>query len=578
MLDPVSAIAFEMQTSKGVFALLLGSGVSIAAKIPTGWDITLDLVEQVATMRNETCGVDRAAWYQTTFGRQPDYSELLDQLATTPALRQEIIKKYIEPTEGEQARGDKQPTAAHHAIARLMASGHIRVVLTTNFDRLLEQALAELGVHPVVISSADQVAGAAPLVHAGPMIVKLHGDYLDTRIRNTAGELATYEAAIEQLLDRVLDEFGLIVCGWSAEWDVALKAAIDRAPSRRYPMYWTSYGEPRTVAAALVDRRKGRVVPIAGADAFFDDLAEKVRLIEDMRRPHPASVDIAVAMLKEYLPEQRHQIRLHDLIAGEIERVIRQLDGPGFSTDAWSSAVFADQTTRYISALSTLLPMAYAAGVWSTPEQAHQWVDAAKIFGARMRGAGGSTPLVNLRAFPATLLMYAFCLGAVVGRRPLLIGIMLGTVMDFGNINGGRMALSDRLNIAVVIDDGGQDRFKSIPAYAKARLPGSAMIAAVLKPLAVNDLRDDDAFASAFAKLELAIGFGWLERRSDSEDWVPPGLYAFKSSLSSSILTGWNEDYATNGMQAELPVMAGLATAPKFEQMKDLVKRFGNIA
>jgi hypothetical protein len=62
-----------------------------------------------------------------------------------------------------------------------------------------------------VISSVDHVAGAVPLVHAGPVIVKLHGDYLDTRIRNTAGELSVYEPALDALLDRVLDEFGLVI-------------------------------------------------------------------------------------------------------------------------------------------------------------------------------------------------------------------------------------------------------------------------------------------------------------------------------------------------------------------------------
>lgn len=37
------------------------------------------------------------------------------------------------------------------------------------------------------------------------------------------------------------------------------------------------------------------------------------------------------------------------------------------------------------------------------------------------------------------------------------------------------------------------------------------------------------------------------------------------------------EDYAKNGMQAELPIMAGLSTAPKFDQMSSLLKRFGSI-
>ncbi|WP_051888053.1 hypothetical protein [Caballeronia sordidicola] len=63
MLDSVSSLAFEMQAGKGMFALLLGSGVSRAAKIPTGWDITLDLVRQVAALRGEDAGADPAGWY-----------------------------------------------------------------------------------------------------------------------------------------------------------------------------------------------------------------------------------------------------------------------------------------------------------------------------------------------------------------------------------------------------------------------------------------------------------------------------------------------------------------------------------
>jgi hypothetical protein len=66
-------------------------------------------------------------------------------------------------------------------------------------------------------------------------------------------ELAGYESDLDRLLDRVFDEYGLVVCGWSADWDITLKAAIDRAPSRRFPMYWTSRGVPSS-APQGVDR------------------------------------------------------------------------------------------------------------------------------------------------------------------------------------------------------------------------------------------------------------------------------------------------------------------------------------
>jgi hypothetical protein len=39
--DPLTQLAFSVYENKGVFAVLLGSGLSRAAEIPTGWEITL---------------------------------------------------------------------------------------------------------------------------------------------------------------------------------------------------------------------------------------------------------------------------------------------------------------------------------------------------------------------------------------------------------------------------------------------------------------------------------------------------------------------------------------------------------
>ncbi len=54
MIDPVHSLAFSIQANRGVYAVLIGSGVSRAAKIPTGWEITLDLIHKLAKLRNET--------------------------------------------------------------------------------------------------------------------------------------------------------------------------------------------------------------------------------------------------------------------------------------------------------------------------------------------------------------------------------------------------------------------------------------------------------------------------------------------------------------------------------------------
>ncbi len=67
--------------------------------------------------------------------------------------------------------------------------------MTTNFDRLMESALRDIGVEPTVITSPDTLQGAEPIIHSDCYILKLHGDYKDARILNTDDELSAYPEA-----------------------------------------------------------------------------------------------------------------------------------------------------------------------------------------------------------------------------------------------------------------------------------------------------------------------------------------------------------------------------------------------
>ena len=205
-----------MHANLGVFAILVGSGVSRSAKILTAWEVMLDLTRKLAAMNGEDCESDPATWYHEKFGVDPDYSELLNAIGKTPAERQLLLRSYFEPTEDEREQGFKQPTNAHRSIARLVVAGYCRVVLTTNFDKLIERAIEDEGVSPVVLSTPDSIQGALPLAHQKCCVVKLHGDYLDARIKNTPAELAEYDERLNHLLDQVFDSFGLVICGWSA--------------------------------------------------------------------------------------------------------------------------------------------------------------------------------------------------------------------------------------------------------------------------------------------------------------------------------------------------------------------------
>ncbi len=332
MSEEVLSLAVSMQSNRGVYALLLGSGVSRSAGVPTGWEIVEDLIRQVARAAGESCQPDPAAWYVKRFGRQPEYTKIIDQLAKSPSERSQLLRRYFEPSEDERQLDRKLPTPAHKAIAHLVRDGYVRVIVTTNFDRLLETALEVEGVNPTVLSTPDSIDGAMPLVHTKCCVLKLHGDYRDTRIRSTEEEVAAYDDRVNKLLDQILDEFGLVVCGWSADWDAALRAAIERCRSQRFTIYWTTLGPLTKAASELVNLRNAQITEIDSADSFFTKLSEKVDSLAELSQQRPLAETVEVVTLKRYLADPKYRIQLHDLVAGERERVRKELFGGRFPT------------------------------------------------------------------------------------------------------------------------------------------------------------------------------------------------------------------------------------------------------
>ena len=111
------------------------------------------------------------------------------------------------------------------AIAELVQRGSVKVILTTNFDKLVEQALTAAGVGFQVVDTPSGITGMQPLTHARCTVIKLHGDYTRIDQLNTVEELSSYPPALVELLHRVLDEYGLVINGWSGDWDHALAQA-----------------------------------------------------------------------------------------------------------------------------------------------------------------------------------------------------------------------------------------------------------------------------------------------------------------------------------------------------------------
>jgi hypothetical protein len=327
-------LSFNLNTSPGVYALLLGSGLSRAAGIPTGYEIVLDLIRTIAAMNHLEIVGDPYDWFNHHFGRTPSYDNILKELTTTQAERRNLLQKYIEPTPEGREAGERLPTLAHKAIAKLVSYNKIRMIITTNFDRLLEIALQDEGITPQVIYTEDQFLGAVPYIHVRDSctIVKVHGDYVDSRIRNTPEELGNYSELMNEYLNSIFDNFGLIICGWSGEYDNALVAALNRRVNRRYTTFWTVRGRLSDKTKEIITFLDAMPIPIESADQFFSKLLENVEALQAYDRPHPLSPELAREKAKKFIGEN-NVIKLHDLINNEAERVYTSLSSDKFEID-----------------------------------------------------------------------------------------------------------------------------------------------------------------------------------------------------------------------------------------------------
>lgn len=375
--DPRVSLAAALESQPGVYAMLVGSGVSTGAGVPTGWGVVDSLVRRVAVASGETLEstFDPVSWWSENGDGEPlGYSSILERLGPTRAARRALLAGFFEPTDEDRENELKVPSAAHKAIAKLVRTGRIRVIVTTNFDRLLERAIEAEGASVQVVSTESAVAGMEPLQHMQCTVVKLHGDYTSLDQRNTVDELSAYPKNTKALLARIFDEYGLIVSGWSGEWDPALVGALEASANRRYPLFWVAKSTPGDAAKRILSRSGAILIEGQTADEFFPDLLDRVDALESMT-DSPDSTNMALARLKRALPDPTRYIELRDLFEAELGKLstfATELVGSGKPAD-WEAVQVGLASLRDRSA--TLIRL-YATGVYLDRDRQHTdlWV------------------------------------------------------------------------------------------------------------------------------------------------------------------------------------------------------------
>jgi hypothetical protein len=530
MNNSTTSISFSIFSNKGIYALFLGAGVSKSSGIPTGWDIVLDLIEKLAKLKKEKCLPDPVEWYKEKYGEEPEYSNILAKLVKSSSERVNFLKPYFEPTDEEFEQGLKLPTPAHKEIARLAKCGYIKVIITTNFDRLLEKAFDEIGVEPVVIRHPDDIDGAMPLVHSDFTLIKINGDYLDSRFLNTQEELSEYNSKLHEYLLRIVSEFGILSCGWSGKWDKGFVNILRQCENYRYYSYWTYVGTCEKELQEIAKFRKGETVGIVSADTFFKEISDNIESLETISDNHPLTSDIAVARLKKYIVKEENKILLHDLIFNQQEEVFSKI------TEKTDLSLYPDSKNLlpYLSfvekCIEPLLPLIINGVLWAKPE--HNYLFSTMLSRLSEPPKSSNTKAYEVTKqfyyFPALLTLYTIGLSAIKCKNyKLLLNCFQLKINENDSDYSDQFMIIERIN-SFLVDP---KAMNAILAHGKNyHTPISTYICKYLHPYFTNHIMSEKEYNDTFDVFEYILALNFLHIIGDKFgiNWAPVGQFQWR--------------------------------------------------
>lgn len=258
------------------FAFLLGAGASKQSGIPHVNEMVRYFKEQIIarscpdeleTDEEKMNWLEAQEWYQADGG---EYYKCFERYEPKELAR----RRYIESiTEGIE------PSFGYAVLAKLIATNYINTVITTNFDDLAYNACADYAsIHPSIYAYGI-VTSRLRVTSQRPKILKLHGDYLYSALKNTSDELGLADPNMPRELMQVLSEYGLIVVGYGGN-DISIMHLLERSLLGKSDLYWCElHGtELNENVKNLLREKGGFLVEIDGFDEMMDEIRHIVGL------------------------------------------------------------------------------------------------------------------------------------------------------------------------------------------------------------------------------------------------------------------------------------------------------------
>ena len=276
VLDELARIHNSMRDRQ--FAFILGAGASFTSGIPTGrhlaqrWLNDLHLRECVDQRPLyewiASCGIGKGSLtWDTAADHYPQIFE-----------RRFDGDRESGYAELEAAMEGKSPSLGYSLLAEIIQHTRHKVVVTTNFDNLVADALAMHAHQSPLVVAHESLAGFVRPQLRRPLVAKIHRDLFLHPINDAAG-VSSMEQGWRIALKKLFQYFTPVVVGYGGN-DGSLMdmlAGLDAGDiSGRMVWCYREGVPPPAKARAVLSKHRGLLVKIAGFDEFMLQLAAKL--------------------------------------------------------------------------------------------------------------------------------------------------------------------------------------------------------------------------------------------------------------------------------------------------------------
>ena len=360
------------------FSLFLGAGASKSSGVPLAGEMIAEWRGMMYADRAPD-GADFDAWCaeQTWYGLPDEYSVLFETLFPNERARQKYVEPKIEAG---------FPNWGYLYLANLVKAGYFNVIFTTNFDDLINDALSMYLAYNPVVCAADSEVISINIATERAKIIKLHGDYLFKRLKNTVEELEELDPNMESKFREFSKQCGLVVLGYSGR-DRSVMNAIGKTfeDEQAFPIgVWWGLRPDETPSEQVVELAtryptRFKLFDCPDFDAFMVGVhsRRKLALPKTVVKPYE-SVEERFARLIDEVEEGRFA---SDTIVEHVRQLKKELDRPwakaGADVSDLLEARLAIGKRDYAKALE--LVTAYCSKNGEDAESLVAWGDALAI-------------------------------------------------------------------------------------------------------------------------------------------------------------------------------------------------------